>query len=403
MSNRASQKRPGKLQASLRLVLIPLFFGLTFYAAWRGRGWGVVALLLVVLFLIDNSVNVLFGMLDEKVNRRAGLRFWISNVFWGTRGIQLIRSDGTIRPVRPVGPLAEIFARLGAPGMVIIENGVAVVFERSGKFTRVEKPGVAFTTRFEFPAHIIDLRPQVRSRSVKKVLTRDGLSFDIDPLDVLFEVGTDFDSKKGEYSFSEEAVLDLVYRGGKIHQNGEAIEWGARVASLVESVIRQTAATRPFLQIVRSTRKGSARQQFIDEVVEQARPALRQIGVHLIGIDIGRISVPKEAEEYLALDLKRRVDVGMAEAQQQAITKIAKGLEEALSTISGVQPQGDASRLLIHLSQVLERTSRDFYQLVSPYRDIRIGRPFLLQEGKEGKEEEPPPSGEKPVGPTPRQ
>jgi regulator of protease activity HflC (stomatin/prohibitin superfamily) len=361
-----------KIWAYIRLFLLITALVLAFYSTWKGQWLGIIALLLVMIFLVDNSVNVLFSIFDEKESRRYGFFFWLYSAFLGTRGIQLVRSDGTKKQVRPTGPLAELFARLGAPGMIIIENGVAAVFERSGRFTRIAGPGVAFTTRYEFVAHVVDLRPQVRNRTILKIITRDGLSFDIDPLTAIFEIAADFDPQKGEYAFSEEALLDLVYRGGFIYENGATVEWGERVVGIIESFLRSVAAKHTLSQLVRA-RRGSAREQFLNEIESLTRPALRQIGVRLKGIDLGRIALPKELEDYLSLELKRKVDLGRARTQREAIVNIAEGLNKALAAINEEvfeESGGATPQFLLNLAQILERTSRDFQRLTRSEQEL---------------------------------
>jgi hypothetical protein len=247
--------------ALLRLILIVIVLILFLYFLWRGGILALLAWLATIIVLIDTAVNVLFALYGESSSRRLGFFYWFYSVFLGAQGAQIVTPGGEIKAVRPPGPLANIFSRLGGPGMVIIDNGAAVVFERSGRFTQAKGPGLVWTRRFERIAKVIDLRRQVRSQRVEKVMTRDGLSFDVEQLHVQFDVAADFDPQEGEYAFSEQALLDLVYRGGILYyQSGEEVEWGARVVAAIEYHLRNVAASHTMVELVQG-QEGNARDR----------------------------------------------------------------------------------------------------------------------------------------------
>lgn len=379
------RRRRSSLLAILRLVLVLGLLVVIYLTLWKGKGFALVAWLLTVIVLIDNSVNVLFGMCDEPGSRRSGFIYWLATVFWANPAIQMVMKSGEVKPLRPTGPLASLFYRLGAPSIVIVENGVAVILERSGRVTQIHGPGLVFTRRFERVAHVVDLRPQVRSFPVKKIMTRDGLSFDLEGLDVFFEVAPDFDPGRGEYSFSKEAVLDLVYRGGFLYDVGKALEWGERVARVVEHHLRNVAAACTLDDIVR-TQQTTARERLMREVEERARPDLQKSGVRLTGINVGQIAVPRELEDNLMLPLKQAVDMGWVQTQRDAIIGIAEGLRQAILKIEESVPastQETMPHLLLNLTQMLERISADFLRLSAPYRQGTEGRPLLPRGGED--------------------
>jgi regulator of protease activity HflC (stomatin/prohibitin superfamily) len=378
---RANQvKRPIAL---LRMLLIVIVLILFLYFLWRGGILALLAWLATVIVLIDTSVNVLFAMYAESGSRRLGFFYWLYSILLGAQGAQIVTPGGEIKPVRPPGPLANIFSRLGGPGMVVINNGAAVVFERSGKFTRAKGPGLVWTKRFERIAKVIDLRRQVRTKRIEKIMTRDGLSFDLERLDVQFDLAADFDPQQGEYDFSEQALLDLIYRGGILYyQSGEEVEWGTRVVATMEYNLRNVAAGRTMEEFARGY-EGNAREQFMKEVEERARPALRQYGVRLYGIDMGRIIMPEEVQAFLTLPLKQLVDLGWAHTQRDAIIGIAEGLKQALAKLQTTMPAdaGEAGpHLFLNLADTLSRILEESLRLAASYRE-----PRLLPGGEEEK------------------
>ncbi|MGB9723816.1 MAG: SPFH domain-containing protein [Chloroflexia bacterium] len=364
-----------RFQLVLRLILILLLLGLGGYLIYRG-GWPALLFwLLLIVFLIEHSVGILFALYDEPRSRWYGFLFWVASAFLGSLAVQMVRQKGLeVKTVRPAGPLAPLFARLGAPAIVVIENGLAVVFERSGKYTRVHGPGIVYTRRFERVAHVIDLRPQLRRAVIEGVQTRDGLKFDIKPLYVLFQVATAY-PQQADYGYSEQAVLDLVYRGGLLYdEKGEPVEWGRRVLGMVEYHLRRVASRYDLLDLVRGDRARNARQSFLQEVTAAARPDLLQRGVNLIGVDMGAVSVPGEVQELLMLPVRHEVDIGWAHTQRDAVVGISEGLAQAIAQIEASIPV-DATQtrphLLLNLVSTLGTVLERFLQLVQPYHEAR--------------------------------
>ncbi len=360
------------IRALLRLGFIGVLLVGGGYLVWQGGWMAFLVWLLMIIFLIEHSVGILFALYDEPSSRWYGFLFWVSSVFLGSLAIQIVRQkDLQVKTVRPAGPLAFLFARLGAPAIVVIENGLAAVFERSGKFSRVHGPGIVYTRRFERVVHVIDLRPQLRQAEIRDIQTRDGLKFHIKPLWVLFQVATEY-PQRADYGYSEQAVLDLVYRGGLLYnEKGEPVEWGRRVLGMVEYHLRQVAAQYDLLDLVQGDRERNARQSFLQEVTVAARSELQRRGVYLVGIDVGDVEVPGEIRTLLALPIRQKVELGWAQTQRDAVMGISEGLRKAMTQIKQSIPrdtgQGQRSYLLLNLVAILGTVLEKFLQLARPY------------------------------------
>lgn len=375
------KKRLLAILRALGLVLAVLLIGWGIFKGpdigpdfMRGNWAGLLGWILTSALLIHTSVTVLFSQYEDPPAVRDGLWYWIATVFMGQKQVQLVLKDGSVKTVEPTGPLANIFAKLGAPGIVIIDNGMAVVMERSGRFTQVKGSGIAFTRQFEKVAHVIDLRTQVRTRPVRNIISQDGLSFNLDRLDVLFEVAAGF-RDRGGYGFEAQAIMDLVFGGGLIYEKGQEVEWGDRVAGIVEALLRDIAATQPLERIVRIGR-GSARQKLIERLEDMARPELRKYGIRLIGIDLGQIRVPKELEGFLTMPL-------VAETQRDTLKTIASGIHSAIEDISGVvtTEMGDTMHPLMgNAIRMLERYLGEFQKFITAFRSE--SEPRLLGRGE---------------------
>jgi hypothetical protein len=347
---------------------------------WRGGILALLAWLATVMVLVDTSVNVLFSLYSEPASRWLGFMYWFASIFLGAQGVQVVTRKCEIIPFRPAGPLASLFSRLGGPGMLIIENGVAVVLERSGKFTRAKGSGIAFTQRFERIAQIVDLRRQLRTKRVDKIMTRDGLTFDLDRLDVMFELASDFDPQRGEYAFSEEAMQDLVYRGGLIYrEKGQEVEWGGRVLGMVEFHLRDVAAGSALMEIIKDD-SANPRERFVHDVEERARPALRQIGIRLVGIDIGHITGPEELRNILILPYREQAMIGLSQGLRKAIDEVNKAMD---------RDSGETRpHLLVNLTETLGHLLEETLRLSGPQR-LPPGRP-QASGGERGPEKKTP-------------
>jgi len=380
IENQAKQGRRGKQPvAMVRMVMILTTVVLFGVLLWQGGILALAAWVITVIVLVDTSVNVLFGLYSETGSRRLGFIYWLASIFMGAQGVQVVTRGGKTIPFKPVGPLASLFARLGGPGILIIENGVAVIMERGGKFTRAVGSGIAFTQRFERIAQVVDLRRQVRTKRVDKIMTRDGLTFDLDRLDAVFDLAADFDPQQGEYSFSEEALQDLVFRGGMLYEaQGQEVEWGIRVLAMVEYYLRNVAANMDLLEIVRSA-DGNPRERLVRDVEDRARPALRQIGIRLVGIDIGHITGPEELRNILIMPYREQVMIGISQGLRKAIDEVNRAMKH--------DPGEVRPHLLVNLTETLGHLLEETLRLTpTPHQP---GRPAMLGSGEStGQEKE---------------
>ncbi|GEM_PF-7067525 len=461
----------GCLLAAGRVLLILVGLILAVLALWKGGWYALIAWLLTLVLLIDTSVNVFYSVYEETGSRRWGWLLWIAAFLLGFPGAQRITSEGKLVPTKPPGPLGRLFARFGVSRELVIEGGWAAVLERRGQFTRVCGPGRYTLQRFEEVAHVIDLRPQVRTVEVKGVRTADGLTFDVE-LDARFRIsatdppgagggtgaagtisqtapsgsgadgsgtttappgagggtgtagttskvapsgsGADGSQTTGvptatpTYPFSATAIQTLVYNGGILYQKegqgsgnqlgtgdrseGRFEDWRDTVVRVVQQAVRDVAAGVRLEQILSlqdslpSAPSGVPTSQRFPEQLPQpgrawlgtavfgkAKSQLEKLGVELLGIDLQGFVVPPEVQDFFLKSLRRQIDIEWARAQEEAIHRIAEGLQKALGTIR--QATEDTlpeirPHLLVTLTDLLQRISQDFLRLTAPYRTI---------------------------------
>ncbi|MGC8875310.1 MAG: SPFH domain-containing protein, partial [Chloroflexia bacterium] len=127
----------------------------------------------------------------------------------------------------------------------------------------------------------------------------------------------------------------------------------------------------------------NAREQFQQQVKKKAEDRLRKTGVNLLDLNVEQIVVPPEVQQFLSMPLKRDLDIFWVKAHEEAIKRVAEGLQTAVNTIRQATTEAPAEvrpHLLLGLTSLLERISRDVLQLMAPYRES--------PEAPEGKGEE---------------
>lgn len=215
--------------------------------------------------------------------------------------------DGEKILVKPKGVLDH----LGGPGLVVIKPYNAVVFERVGKITHIEGPGVFLTYLFEFPKHIIDLRPQWESLVVEEVLTKDmipllikcGMGYRIESRDQTakqvkdgLEVadGDQFPGIiSGEYPVYKRTIFKAAY--------GPAGDWKITTRGATITKLREVVAEYELQDIYHLYKE---RKEFIlTEIGRRTKEEVAKIahhwGVNVSTVNIDAIEVPEAIRDQM--------------------------------------------------------------------------------------------------------
>jgi len=393
------------LKKILNLLLVVIFIAAFCFLTWQGRWLGIVGWFLTVMLLIDHGARILFDIYGEQHSWSTGIIFWIASIFMGILSVQIVTRDGKILKIRPSGPLASVFARLGARGLIIVENGVAVIMERSGRNTTIQGPGLYWTKRYEFIAQVVPLQPRLTERDVEGVQTVDGMSLNIRPLTVVYRVAQNFDPNTGRYVYNDADIRNLFYMGGHLYTTDQEENSGKnnsektedeqdrkpseqrlvmpdeRIHRLVEQGLRNTLATRSLTDILTS-QAGSTRQQIVQATLLAATPQATALGVQIDAIELGRLEVAPEYKQFQA-----------SLVQQTTIERIVAGLQTSLRNMltPGTLP----------LAQSLEQTDPQIAAMLTTMVEQVLQRVVPLPtipDGPEGEGQQPsrgrPPSDE---------
>lgn len=300
--------------------LMKFVFGLfvAFLMGWIGGWQGAVLtmlLVLVVLFIASQFLFVLYGLDDRLTAFKTLLTF-----IFGLNYPYQIVENGQVEERSRGSPLS----RIGGPGLVVIRSGNAVLFERGGKFTRVEEPGIVFTERFEHIREVVDLRLQVKSQKVH-ALTKDGIPVDIDAM-VFFKIdsGGAAPTSENPHPFSEEAVFKAVYNKGV--DSGEDLKWDEIIIAITAARLRDIVA-RYYLDKMYepSDQTADPRSSIKEELLKEVKRAAPSFGVEIEGVNIGTIQVPEEARQQLLAawqaEWQRQIELANA-ANAQKVARI---------------------------------------------------------------------------------
>jgi hypothetical protein len=146
------------------------------------------------------------------IGRKDALRVVLSLIM-GINYPWMIIEDGKETQSKPAG----ILSVMGGPGLAVIRAGNAVVFQRSGKISRIAGSGLVLLKQFEHPRAILELRPLSETRETEKVLTKDRIpltivmmvNYQIEPKEVTDQRPESFVEPNGE-ALSE--VIGTLYK-----------------------------------------------------------------------------------------------------------------------------------------------------------------------------------------------
>lgn len=272
----------------------------------------VAQLAITYAILTIFSELVLIPMGNERVN---SLVYLLSTLLMGRAGDMKIIDKGEVIEIKKSGGL---FSR--DAGLVVINHGNAVVFERFGKISKVALKGLVQTLPFETIRTAVDLTLQHRQKEIA-LFTKDGF-----PLQTVVRV--DFQIHPGGrkptaadmYPVLEQAVLNAVY---------VVPDWKEYTIESAVALLRPVIASRSLYEIYDIREKARSKNNETTElrvIKEQLQNSLDQAafawGVKVQNLDIA-IKPPKEIEdqalEFEKSQLEEELELEKARAETRRI------------------------------------------------------------------------------------
>jgi regulator of protease activity HflC (stomatin/prohibitin superfamily) len=295
-----------------------------------GLGVGLALALAVafgVLLLSSDYIFVAQGISWERAF--AYLFSWLTGVLTIYREVK----DGEVKEIRirSSPDLGAFFGRLfglgrllGVGEIVFIHSQQAVVFERRGRFTRVEGPGIVFAKPWEHVHKVFITRPQFVELVLEEAYTKDGI-----PLNITFtilyrlisDVPRDAIDWEKPYPVSKEATVKAAYA---------TFDWQTAVREVAKNLLRDRIA-----------------QMYLDKIYDPLNPEtfpLREIrtdirdqlaefawnwGTEIRAVQIVRVDMPDKVKEQMLRRWFEQWEARVAESKKQAMITLGEGEAEA--------------------------------------------------------------------------
>jgi regulator of protease activity HflC (stomatin/prohibitin superfamily) len=269
-----------------------------------------------------------------KGNERLATHTALASILGISQGTWMVKAGKAEVLENPSGSLA----RFGGPGILIVQQGHAVMLEISGTISRIVHSGIAWLQPFERVSMVVPLQTRVDPVVVEHVATKDQVMIEEFEFLVFHRVdrGPELTQiRDGQYAYDKEVLLTRIWSpsGG---------DWRESVKSISSRAARDVIGRYDLTEIVPLTE--TMRQDFNRQLTAQINAiTVRALGVEVIAVDTGRILVPSQTEEVLVsqwiADREQRVSATRAETEQlvqlskttarmQAIQGISRGLKQ---------------------------------------------------------------------------
>lgn len=317
----------------------------------------------------------------------------------------LVIDEGKEKVSKPEG----VLRKYGGPGVVVILEGNAVVFQKGGKVTQIVGAGAVRTRFLERIFRIVDLTPQWENRTLENVRTRDhipltvelGVGYRIEPKEETDKRPEAHQAPDGEARTNvlkgECPVYEGVVRNAVFKPSGN---WRLTAMGMVESNLRDVIATYDFNQIFShypETRapgtegKGEKLSKPLDpdervvhaiekQVAERVRPNAVRMGISIGTVDIRAVVVPEEVQERLlewwGTAWQTGIRVALGEAERQVLALKGAGQAAALEAVEAKKQEAmeQTFRMLEALTRGVARQDTELARRLVTAMEHLMGR-----------------------------
>ena len=183
--------------------------------------------------------------------------------------------------------------RIGGPGYLYVEPGTVALTERNGRCSQALGPGNHPLGRFEYPAAVLDIRPQEREATSVKMVTSDGIDLTVD-VSVTFQVGRGGQepSRVNPFPFDPSAARKAAYVETNLSDE-RTIAWDTLTLFNTAAELRNLVAESRLDELIHTKQSGIHPHPRLKRAMEQrARQVMREIGVDVRDSRLGRFELP---------------------------------------------------------------------------------------------------------------
>lgn len=284
----------------------------------------------VLFWQAEPTVKVLVGneeyenMLEE--DKQAVKRNVVDSLI-GINKATIVVAGGKIQTPNP--PAGEM-AKFGGPGVLIVQEGHAVVLERGGRRSRIVGTGVWFLGMFERVSLVVPLIPRSIPLEIENVVTQDRIVINKIKLTVFTRVDLgDRSHENGNYPFDDRIINDRIWspRAGP-----EVYDWSGIVKSVADTALRDLAARLRLDDLVLAS--GRQREELRTKLKDlMNRVTQDRLGVVVNSVVIGEIVIPEKAQQSLLTLWLEQVNrqSALIKAESERDVTVRKGEGEAIA------------------------------------------------------------------------
>jgi regulator of protease activity HflC (stomatin/prohibitin superfamily) len=290
---------------------------------WSGAIGLIVPLVLVVLLVLPYGLTVgenMYSQYEQYKGHELDAALSAISALLGVGQSVWIVSNGQAE-VR--GPAGKGLALFGGPGILIAQEGHAVILEKSGSLSRIVGKGLTWLAPFERISMVIPLFGRSEKVTVEQVITRDHIL--IDEFEALIfhriDEGPEEDQiRDGQFAYNETILRRTVWSPG-------GGDWRGGVRSVGDSAVRDVVGRYDLEQLAPMSE--NFRVRFKNDLKQAInKVTLDAMGVRVVAVDIGKVKIPDEARRRLMEKWLADWSVRIAQSEREAL--IRKGEAEAV-------------------------------------------------------------------------
>jgi len=294
---------------------------------WAAVGAVIVPTIAAASFLLPYGYiasQSMYGQYEQYRGHEREAVFSAISIFLGMGLGTCVVSNGTAEYIRGS---AGTLGRFGGPGILIVQEGHAVVLEQSGKLSRVVGRGITWLRPFERVSMVAPLQTRSEHVVVEKVATKDRILIEEIEFWVFHKVDPGPEEEQiedGQYSFNESILRNKVWTmsGG---------DWRGSIKAVSETAARDVVGRYDLEEILPIA--GKPRVDFKDALRREINRVVKDfMGVNVVVVDVGKIAIPEAARAKLLEKWSAQQQVQIAEAQK--FVEIAQG-EARTQSLSG--------------------------------------------------------------------
>jgi len=266
----------------------------------------------------------------------------------------------------------KVLTRLGGPGNLVIYNDSAVVLERAGQITRVERSSFVPLEAFEKVYRVVDLRPKRKPCRVE-AMTREGIPVTCEA-DISYRIrgGDQEPSERLPYPMLGREVLKAATCTWKCEsrfsEDGE-LDWEELIIlAHTDGILRSILARYQLNQLIGplgwEEDEPHPRRAIREELERELKKEARQLGVEILSVNLGDIKVEDEITQQWIVAWK-------AEWERQCLERRAEGEAEYAFQMETAKAQAQAE-MVLELMQALRSLVVDTSTLSARLHLMRV-------------------------------